>query len=635
MKEKTQIEIGEEMIKETEIDIVIMTGNDMKSMTETGVKFKIDGQKEGLKTEETITEIQKIYLEVDMTRLATATPGPAGIKGQVGLTQICLDGQTLRVDDSLSSLKFKKPGEGVSSSSTGGSSMKWDPNSKTGTERGSKYGGWKKKNPSDEMSTKTNRIEQALKKRKEKKEKDEETSSSESSESEVDEVSEKTKNPKNQCIKEDESEGVEREVMTEPAVPKKRVTEADLNSMGAKILRAELMGNEDLASELKATLEQMRKDKEAQEASGSMDKERREEEVVVLTRTDKFGNTRPVNISESPESHQRRRKKEKVKIKAATHDESGQRERYFADDDRYDLKEMVRREKMNTAEDYDSMFSRLASKGATKTDSDDFTLDDHFVTGAANKLSKAKEEERDRMRAIREHQRLSEQLSKCRFCFENPDLAKHLIIAIGIQVYLALPLHTSLTEGHCLIVPMQHQVASTYLDENVVDEIKVFKKGLTRLFLDMDKDVVFLETCRNIARQNHMIIECVPLPKEEGEMAPMYFKKAILESESEWAQNKKLVDTKEKGLRGSIPKGLPYFSVEFGLDGGYAHVIEDEHAFPHYFGKEIIGGMLDLEPRAWLKPHKENFEQHKKKVLQFADWWKPYDWTKRLNKNKQ
>lgn len=34
-----------------------------------------------------------------------------------------------------------------------------------------------------------------------------------------------------------------------------------------------------------------------------------------------------------------------------------------------------------------------------------------------------------------------------------------------------------------------------------------------------------------------------------------------------------------------IPKGLPYFTVEFGLDGGYAHVIENEEMVPHYFGK--------------------------------------------------
>lgn len=34
-----------------------------------------------------------------------------------------------------------------------------------------------------------------------------------------------------------------------------------------------------------------------------------------------------------------------------------------------------------------------------------------------------------------------------------------------------------------------------------------------------------------------------------------------------------------------VPKGLPYFAVEFGLDGGFAHVIENEDLIPHYFGK--------------------------------------------------
>lgn len=42
----------------------------------------------------------------------------------------------------------------------------------------------------------------------------------------------------------------------------------------------------------------------------------------------------------------------------ATHGKEGTRERYFADDDRYDLKEMVRREKTNTARN-DPMMSKL------------------------------------------------------------------------------------------------------------------------------------------------------------------------------------------------------------------------------------------------------------------------------------
>lgn len=48
--------------------------------------------------------------------------------------------------------------------------------------------------------------------------------------------------------------------------------------------------------------------------------------------------------------------------------------------------------------------------------------------------------------------------------------------------------------------------------------------------------------------------------------------------------------------------------------------------------QEIIGGMLGLEPFIWTKPRKENFQTQKKKVLQFADWWKPFDWTQKIQK---
>ena len=44
-----------------------------------------------------------------------------------------------------------------------------------------------------------------------------------------------------------------------------------------------------------------------------------------------------------------------------------------------------------------------------------------------------------------------------------------------------------------------------------------------------------------------------------------------------------------------IPKGLPYFSVEFGMDGGFAHVIEDETIFPHYFGKVRPGTNFQID----------------------------------------
>jgi Protein similar to CwfJ C-terminus 2 len=48
--------------------------------------------------------------------------------------------------------------------------------------------------------------------------------------------------------------------------------------------------------------------------------------------------------------------------------------------------------------------------------------------------------------------------------------------------------------------------------------------------------------------------------------------------------------------------------------------------------QEVVGGMLDLEPSLWRKPHQERFDDQRKKVLKFAEMWKAYDWTQRLKK---
>uniref|UniRef100_A0AAQ5Z3Z3 CWF19-like protein 2 n=1 Tax=Amphiprion ocellaris TaxID=80972 RepID=A0AAQ5Z3Z3_AMPOC len=306
----------------------------------------------------------------------------------------------------------------------------------------------------------------------------------------------------------------------------------------------------------------------------------------------------------------------------------GQRIRYFQDDDSVGLQEMVRREKMSSAQDQNALYSRMASKMMGKTDGDNYTLDDMFVSSAAQREGEGREEERMRNRAIGESRRLAASMDKCQHCFSSTELRKHLIVAIGSKAYLSLPAGVSMTEGHCLICPLQHHCSATGLDEDVWSEMQLFRRTLVRMFESQELDCVFMETHMNPRRRQHMVLECIPLPRELGDMAPIYFKKAIMECDEEWAMNKKVVDLSSKDVRQAVPRGLPYFAVDFGLQGGFAHVIENEQKFPHYFGKEVVGGMMDLEPRRWRKLIKENFDDQRKKVLQFAQWWKPYDCTK-------
>lgn len=41
---------------------------------------------------------------------------------------------------------------------------------------------------------------------------------------------------------------------------------------------------------------------------------------------------------------------------------------------------------------------------------------------------------------------------------------------------------------------------------------------------DDEMDCVFIENALNVRYNRHMCIECIPMPKEIGEMAPIYFK---------------------------------------------------------------------------------------------------------------
>ncbi|XP_036282949.1 CWF19-like protein 2 isoform X2 [Pipistrellus kuhlii] len=356
------------------------------------------------------------------------------------------------------------------------------------------------------------------------------------------------------------------------------------NKLGAKIIKAEMMGNMELAEQLKAQLEKANKFKEtiSSKKSGI---ENEDQQEVILVRTDQSGRVWPVNTPERPLDSKGGRRKRQM---ASTHEEK-ERVRYFHDDDNLSLNDLVKNEKMGTAENQNRLFMRMASKFMGKTDGDYYTLDDMFVSKAAEKEHFGEEAENQRKRAIAEHRSLAAQMERCLYCFDSSQFPKHLIIAIGV---------------------------------------KMFRKSLVKMFEGKGLDCVFLETNMSLKKQYHMVYECIPVPKEVGDMAPIYFKKAIMESDEEWSMNKKLIDLSSKDIRKSVPKGLPYFSVDFGLQGGFAHVIEDQHKFPHYFGKEIIGGMLDVEPRLWRRGVRESFEDQRKKALQFAQWWKPFDFTK-------
>lgn len=110
------------------------------------------------------------------------------------------------------------------------------------------------------------------------------------------------------------------------------LSDEKMNKLAAKIVKAEIMGDVKLVNELKAKLESAR----LYRKDNPECKEEKEDNSVVLTTTSSSGNSRPLTKSSyggDSNSRSSKRKTETYK--------SGERTKFFENDDKYSLKQMV------------------------------------------------------------------------------------------------------------------------------------------------------------------------------------------------------------------------------------------------------------------------------------------------------
>lgn len=110
----------------------------------------------------------------------------------------------------------------------------------------------------------------------------------------------------------------------------KYLSDEKMNKLGAKIVKAEIMGDTKLVEELKAKLEAAREYRKQ-----NPDAEKEEEEGVILITTNSAGNSMPLARGERGDPRSKGGKR-----KVETHME-GQRAKYFSNDDKYNLSQMV------------------------------------------------------------------------------------------------------------------------------------------------------------------------------------------------------------------------------------------------------------------------------------------------------
>jgi hypothetical protein len=126
-------------------------------------------------------------------------------------------------------------------------------------------------------------------------------------------------------------------------------------------------------------------------------------------------------------------------------------------------------------------------------------------------------------------------------------------------------------------------------------------------------------------------MEAIPIKKKYWLDSEMYFKTGLTEQQDENGTHTKLLSTKGKGLRTTIPNGFPYFYAEWDSGSeGYAQIIESSD-FPVDFAADTVSGMTGADPVRFKKKQKFSDEEERAAIGSFLEKWKNYDWTEKLD----
>ena len=300
------------------------------------------------------------------------------------------------------------------------------------------------------------------------------------------------------------------------------------------------------------------------------------------------------------------------------------------------ISEMVRHEKLSNFKEFDREMERGIT-GNKKFKDDLDTFDEQVIKeGPSNSSSSNNNNTFDcRSRSIDDYHRREKITKECLFCPDSDrfklEKGSDWIVAYGNYTYLTVPKTRSIHPLHCLIVPIEHSCSlldCKEFEEEIWEEVRNFKKCLLHLAAQQDRSYVFIECVMKAEDiRRHTFIDCIPTPRGQySEHVRGHFLKALQESDSEWSQHNKVIDTSTKsgGLRSALPrKHFPYFYVDFRLDQGYAHVIEDSKQFGNGdFGRDIMASLLGVSRNDWRMTRTSACEFKK-----FNDSFKPFDWT--------
>jgi len=410
-----------------------------------------------------------------------------------------------------------------------------------------------------------------------------------------------------------------------PEQPKEEIEDA--NTLGAKAMEAMLCGDMAKYEELNKRLEKLQSQAHMDSvvgtapAAGSQDgggedgsdEERpdtRRRQVKVLEEVDAAGRNRALvdsvkTVSVHTKGKNRRGNANAIPGKGAKLDG------YYQDDD-VSLEDLLRREKIEGVQDYDSNYAHHIMKKGGKFKMQHEDEDEAYNLGdyehSSKKMDGLKRDEKRRRQEVGDKQRIQVNMDKCTRCLESKKFGrKDALISVSSHAYVCMyEMPQCIVPDQVFIAPREHVQAITDLDDTACTEIRNYQKCLVRYFEAQNppRAVIFAESAiHRVSRDQallgagpHTAIVAYPVEYELLQQARGYFKKAFDEAEDEFiTQHKKVIETDCRGgVRAKVPKNFAYVHVDFALGGGYAHVVEDVAEFPRNFVQQTIAGMCEL-----------------------------------------
>ncbi|KAG6877730.1 hypothetical protein C0993_004547 [Termitomyces sp. T159_Od127] len=224
---------------------------------------------------------------------------------------------------------------------------------------------------------------------------------------------------------------------------------------------------------------------------------------------------------------------------------------------------------------------------------------------------------------------------ECWFCLSCPNLAKHLIVAIGSECYLTLPkgqiIPTQSSSdnivvpggGHALIVPITHFPTYTTLPDDlagpIVEETEKYKSALQAMYAKHGAVGVAFEVGRLRAKGGHAHVQSVPVPLEFKDRVEDAFIQEGRQFGIDFEEDAEAALDSCRGGKGS------YFKVDLPDGRKMVHLIKDHVPFSIQFGRQVLVNLLGMPDRFDWKACMLTEDEDKADAQAFKTAFAPFD----------